>query len=216
MIASRLKPSATSWSAYTPSSSGPRWLIRSRAPATQFWSGSASRARARQPAIPHIEVPNGIRESSGHRSYGGASGGGPMLAAPVVWEGSLLLLRRAPPPYANGSLTFPDRGALLREGHRALPGVGGEEHRPGDLGLPAERLGHRPVGGLHHDLFAGGQGEGRVPADLDGERARVGKGLTRRHQPADQPGGVQARRREVIPGQSDLHREVVGDAARQP
>src|SRR6516165_3573177 len=126
MIASRLKPSATSWSVYTPSSSGPRWLIRSRAPATQFWSGSVSRSSARQPAIPHIEVPNGIRESSGHRSYGGAGGGGSMLAAPALCATSLF----ACPPRVPRLLPLPHRATLFPEGHRALHGVGGEEHRP--------------------------------------------------------------------------------------
>src|SRR5215472_6622907 len=103
-----------------PSSSGPRWLIHSSAPATQFWSGSASWARARQPAIPHIEVPNGLRELSGHRSYGGSGSG-------VCWP--------------SGLLSPPHRRALLGKGDRALHGIGGEEHRGGDLVLPCKRLG---------------------------------------------------------------------------
>src|SRR6516225_9896961 len=73
---SRRKPRATSGSVYTPSSSGPRWQIRSSARVSQAWSGSASRASARQPAIPHIVVLTVSASWSGHRSYGGPARGG--------------------------------------------------------------------------------------------------------------------------------------------
>src|SRR5215472_10580179 len=180
-----------------PSSSGPRWLIHSSAPATQFWSGSASRARARQPAIPHIEVPNGLRELSGHRSYGGSGSGVCWPSGPAVWAGSLFALfthpphrRRFPVKAAAPPIAFllspPHRRALLGKGDRALHGIGGEEHGGGDLVLPRERLGLVPVGGFHHDPLGGGEGKGCVLADLDGERARIGKCLTRHHQAADQ------------------------------
>src|SRR5689334_18820924 len=79
---SRRKPRAASESVYTPSSSGPRWQIRSSARVSQAWSGSASRASARQPAIPHIVVPNRVRSWSGHRSYDGLAHGGRQLHTP--------------------------------------------------------------------------------------------------------------------------------------
>src|SRR5579859_2231912 len=59
MTASRRKPSARSWSAKYPSSSGPRCARRTAARLTHSVSGPAPSARARQPVIPHMRAANG-------------------------------------------------------------------------------------------------------------------------------------------------------------
>ena len=98
------------------------------------------------------------------------------------------------PGYLDDAGTFPgdlpalpQRGALLGEGSRALPGVLGDEDRRQERGHPVPSLLGGPVAATVGDLLGGDQRQRPVGRDPFGQFDRCRDGLTVRYHPVDQP-----------------------------
>src|SRR5438067_7000590 len=105
--------------------------------------------------------------------------------------------------------------ALLGERDRALAGVLRDHHRTGDLALLVPRLGLAPVARLLHDPLRGLERERAVARDLAGELERHVDRSAGFGQPVDDPELVGAFRVDRVPGERQLHGQVIGDPLRK-